>query len=381
MKNKIAGFLLLFLISGSFAVADQDEYSSGISDRIHINGEGGIAFFDTGDEGEFPNEEFRVDEAKLFFEAAVVEDIYIFAEIDLLKREEGDERLQLGELYIDFEDVGNRNRAFNIRAGRFDTPFGEEYLTRDAIDNPLISHSLSDIWGVDEGIQIYGEIAQLEYVFAIQNGGEPVTRDFNSDKAIIGRVLYRPKQWLHFSMSAMRTGDLDVDGDRFSEIWFGNGFLIPIGGLNTTTLISGNLFQGDAHMNWERGHAHFAVGHVQYRDNDSIADNSRDVNHFHIELIQNLKQKKEYPWYVATRYSRITAENGFPLVGFGDFETFLFDDDKLTDKLWRFSAGLGYRIRRDVLLKAEYSFENGTRIDGADRDNENFFGLEAAVKF
>jgi hypothetical protein len=381
MNFKSTGLFLLSIIFGSFVAADQDEYGSGIAERIHINGEGGIAFFDTGSEGEFPNQEFRVDEAKLFFEAAVVEDIYFFAEIDLLTREEGDERLQLGELYIDFEDVGNRERAFNIRAGRFDTPFGEEYLTRDAIDNPLISHSLSDIWGVDEGVQIYGEFGQLEYAFAIQNGGEPVTRDFNSDKAIIGRVLFSAKPSFHFSVSAMRTGDLDVDGDRFSEIWFGNGFLVPLGPLNSTTLISGNLFQGDAHLNWGGGHAHFALGHMQYRDDDSTGDNSRDVNHFYVELVQNLNQSNDHPWHAAARYSRISADNGFPLVGFGDFDTFLFDDNRLTEELWRMSAGLGYRIGRNVLLKAEYSFENGTEIDGTDRDNENFFGIEAAVKF
>jgi hypothetical protein len=380
MKIKIAAFLL-FLTLRSFASADQEGYSSGISDRIHINGEGAIAFFQTGEEGEFPNNEFRVDEAKLFVEAAIIEHVYVFAEIDLMTREEGDERLKLGELYLEFEDIGNRNRLFNIRIGRFDIPFGEEYLTRDAIDNPLISHSLSDIWGVDEGIQIYGEVVSLEYTFAVQNGGEPVTRDFNSDKAIVGRVLYRPRPALHFTVSAMRTGDLDVDGDRFSEVWFGNGFLVPLGRFDTTNLISGNLFQGDGHLTWGRGHLHTAVGHLDYRDDDSLADNSRDVNYFQLEIVQNLNQNKEYPWYVASRYSRITAEEGFPIVGFGDFDTFLFDDEKLTEDLWRLSFGLGYRIRKNVLLKAEYSLENGKQINHVDRDDENFFAVEAAVKF
>ncbi len=190
--------LLMILCSATVASAEQDEYSSGITDRIHINGEGGVAFFDTEEEGEFPNNEFRVDEAKLFVEAAIIEDIYVFAEIDLLQREEADKRLQLGELYIEFEDVGSKNGLFNFRLGRFDIPFGEEYLTRDAIDNPLISHSLSDIWGVDEGIEIYGSLKTLEYAFAIQNGGEPVANDFNSDKAVVGRLLYRATSCISF---------------------------------------------------------------------------------------------------------------------------------------------------------------------------------------
>ena len=68
----------------------------------------------------------------------------------------------------------------NVRAGRIDVPFGEEYLMRDAIDNPLISHSLPDIWGVDEGIELYGAAGKFSYVVAVQNGGIPATRDFTS---------------------------------------------------------------------------------------------------------------------------------------------------------------------------------------------------------
>ena len=98
-------------------------------------------------------------------------------------------------------------------------------------------------------------------------------------------------------------------------------------------------------------------------------------------MVQNLNRSKEHPWYTAARFSRITANDGFPIVGFGDFDAFLFDDDKLTEELWRLSLGLGYRIGKNVLLKAEYSFENGTQIDGVKRDDENFFGLEAAIKF
>jgi hypothetical protein len=378
---KWLSILLLILYLPTLVVADQEEYDSGISDRIHINGEGAVAFFDTEEEGEFPNEEFRVDEAKLFFEAAIVQDIYVFIEIDLLRREDAAERLRLGELYVDFEDVGNKNRLFNVRFGRFDIPFGEEYLTRDAIDNPLISHSLSDIWGVDEGIQVYGVFQSLEYTLAIQNGGEPLANDFHSDKAIVGRLLVRPLPAFHLSVSAMRTGDLDVDDDRFSEVWFGNGFLLPLGSTLTTSVFSGEFFQGDAHANWQTGHVHAAAGILQYEDDDSAADNGRDADYFYIEAVQNLYQDADRKLHAAARFSRITADSGFPIVGFGNFERFLFDDDQLAEELWRLSLGVGYRIHKNILLKTEYSFENGRQVNGEDRDQENFFGIEAAMKF
>ncbi|MCI0413351.1 hypothetical protein L0222_11210 [bacterium] len=362
----------------------QSEYSSVFSDRLRINGEAGAAWFDTGEEGEYPDNEFLVEEAKLFIEASIVDDIYAFAEIDVMRREEPDEKLQLGELYLDFEDVSklwNQDRVLNVRVGRFDIPFGEEYLTRDAIDNPLITHSLSDIWGVDEGIQFYGSLKKFEYTFAIQNGGSPVASDYHPDKSLVGRILYRTAPRFHFSFSAMRTGKLDVRDDRFSEVWFGNGFFRLLGSIVTSSTLEGNLFQGDGHRQWERGHVHLAAGKLQYDDNDAEADNSRDLHYFQIEAVQHLNRSKEYPWYAAARFSRITADRGFPLVGNGSLETYLFDNDELAEELWRLSLGIGYRIGKNVLLKAEYNFENGKSLTGENRDEENFFGMEAAVRF
>jgi hypothetical protein len=94
--------------------------------------------------------EFRIDEAKLFVEAPIWGDVYFYSELNLATREESNVALHLGELYLDFENVSqlwNCDRMLNLRIGRLDIPFGEEYLTRDAIDNPLISHSLVDFWG------------------------------------------------------------------------------------------------------------------------------------------------------------------------------------------------------------------------------------------
>jgi hypothetical protein len=376
--------MLAFLILLATLVEAQSEYSSSLSDRVRINGEAGAALFNTDEEGRYPDNEFLVEEAKLFVEASIVDDIYVFAEINVLNREEPDEEFELGELYVDLEDVSklwNQDRVLNVRLGRFDIPFGEEYLTRDAIDNPLISHSLSDIWGVDEGIELYGSVQRFEYAFAIQNGGEAVASDFHPDKSITGRILYRPVSAFHFSFSAMRTGKLDVNEDRFSEIWFGNAFFRLLGSAITTSTIQGDLFQGDGHAQWGRGHVHLGAGKLHYDDNDSTADNERDVSYFQIEGVQNLNRSKEYPWYAAVRFSKIIADDGFPLVGSGDFVTYFFNNAELAKELWRLSLGLGYRIGKNVLLKAEYSFENGKQINGEKRDKENFFGVEGAVRF
>src|SRR5206468_8015250 len=102
----------------------------------------------------------------------------------LLTREANAESFQLGELYVDFENVSGAWGArglLGLRAGRINIPFGEEYLVRGPVANPLVSHSLSDIWGVDEGLEAYGRVGPLHYVAAIQNGGTSRLHDFNAD--------------------------------------------------------------------------------------------------------------------------------------------------------------------------------------------------------
>ena len=55
--------------------------------QINISGEGGVAFFNSGSHGQFPNAEFRVDEAKLFVEAPIWKEVYFFSELNLATRE------------------------------------------------------------------------------------------------------------------------------------------------------------------------------------------------------------------------------------------------------------------------------------------------------
>jgi len=361
----------------------QESYDS-IAERFHISGEAGGAFFDTGPEGAFPNNEFRVDEAKLFVEAAILDDVYFFSEVNVLTREEPDEHFDLGELYVQFENLSklwHREEMLNARAGRFDIPFGEEYLSRDAIDNPLISHSLSDLWGVDEGVEFYGSYKFFQYVFAVQNGGEPILRDFTADKSIAGRLTYRPNGHVHFSVSSMRTGDIDVRQDHYAALWFGNSDLHSLGPAATTKNFRANVLEADGDAKWQKTRFHAAAGRLRYNDDDPTETNRRNAHYFYLEGIQDVFKQRENSLYAALRFSKITAPAGFPIAGNGNLEKSDYYPDQLTDRIWRLAFGVGYRIGSHVLLKSEYNVERGTRSDGSKRDKENFFGAEAAFRF
>jgi hypothetical protein len=345
--------------------------------KVNLSGEGGVAFFKTGSEGFTPDSDFRVDEARLFIEAPIWNEVYFYSDVDLATRENANLGLYLGELYLDFEDVSQlwgHDNQLNVRAGRMNIPFGEEYLTRYAIDNPLISHSVSDFWGVDPGVELYGALGKFNYVLAVQNGsGANGVQDFDGDKSVAGRISFDPNRHWHFSVSGMRTGDLNVQNDMISALWFGNGWFQSLGGPGTTTF-QVNLVEGDLTARWNSGHVSAFGGYARYGDNDPAADNGRDIFFYSIEGVQNLPKK----FYVATRFSQILAAKGIPIVGEGNPDDYF--SDPATD-LWRLSLGLGYRFSDQLIIKTEYSFERGKELSGESRDHEDFFGTEATFKF
>jgi len=353
------------------------EKSKGLSlGNVLISGEGAVGIFDSQSAGRYAHAPFRVDEARLFVDAPLWEDVYFYGEVDLQTREEqvDDEGVYLGELYLQWENLGkfwDQDQMLNARLGQFYTPFGEEYQNRFAIDNALISHSLSDLWGLNAGLELYGSYKHLSYVVAVQDGGISTLTDYTSDKAVSGRIGYDPASWLHFSVSGMRTGHLSAANDMISGEWFGGGFFSP---LNPThaTIFQASMAEADVQAKWKGGYVRLAGGYADTDDNDATADDHRDIYYYYAEALQRLAPK----FYAAARWSQIIAPGGYPILA--DTTTFPFLS---TSDIWRMSLGLGYRFNDHLLFKAEYSFEQGRLSTGGFRDHENLFAAEAAFKF
>jgi len=347
--------------------------------EVRVSGEAGVAFFQTGSAGSYPKAEFRVDDPVISLEAPVRKNVYFFTELKLLTRETNVDSFHLGEMYVDFENVSaawGRPGLLGVRAGRINVPFGEEYQVRGPIANPLISHSLSDIWGCDEGVEIYGRVGPFDYVLAVQNGGVSRLRDFNADKAVVARIGGNPTSWLHLSASAMRTGELATVADNLSEVWFGNGFFRALGPAKSTGRFWASLYQADATARWATGRLGLSVGQARFDDSDTAADNARLMHFGYVELVQELAG----PLFAAARFSAIRVHEGYPLIGWGISSVFS-NRLSLTEELQRFSVGMGYRLGDALVLKAEYTRESGRMTSGALRDREDFLGGEIAVKF
>ena len=329
--------------------------------EVRLTGEVGLALFQTGSAGQFPKSTFRADDAKLFVEAPVVRDGYFYGELDLVTREAPSPSVAVGELYVDFENVsgwlGGPDRLLNVRAGQLYTPFGEEYALRGPMANPLISHSLSDVWGIDAGVEAYGASGAWEYAIAVQNGGSNLLHDYNADKALTVRLAWSPAAWLRLSASALRTGELKINtdaapGDGLSSLWFGNGFFRALGPAGTTGKFWASLYEGDATARWKSGHATAAFGRVQFDDSDTTADNARRLRFGYLEAMQEIAGGL----YGAARFSGIDAPKGYPLAGWGNLGRYFFSPS-LTEELRRLSVGFGYRLGPPLVLKLEYSRE------------------------
>ncbi|MBS0664800.1 MAG: hypothetical protein JSR48_16150 [Verrucomicrobia bacterium] len=358
------------------------------SDREHevrIGAEAALSYFSTGGQGQFPKSEFRVDDTKVTLEAPVWKDVYFFTELNLLTRESNAANFQFGELYVEFGGLGSAlgsPDALTVRVGSVNIPFGEEYQVRNPLSNPLISHSLSDIWGPDEGVEAFGRVGRFSYALAVQNGGLSQLRDFNADKSLTGRIGFDPTSWLHLSASAMRTGEVATvspvtsTGDNLTAIWFANAFFRALGPASRTTSFWANLYEGDAIAKWKGGQLAVAYGEVKFDDSDPVADNARTLKYGYAEAVQSLTDEL----YGAARYSEINVAGGYPLAGWGNAGTFFYRPS-LTDELRRLSVGFGYRFGPPLVLKLEYSWENGHMVNGVSRDHEDFFGAQVGVRF
>ena len=343
--------------------------------RVHISGQAGVIFRAAESRTNFPNEEFRVDEALIALEAQVHEGIYLVTQLELYSRESRNSDVELRELFVEFEDLLDNN-TLSVRAGRMQIPFGEEYQYRYVMENPLINHSVSDFWGLDEGLEAYGQVGDVSYIAAIMNGSHDFLRDFDSSKSLVGRISYDPTHRLHLSGSVMRTGTIDVEDESLTELWFGNAFFRSIGS-EATTEFHVDLAQLDANYSWGDGYLAAAYGKAWYDDNDPFANNRRTLDFWQIEAQQALVGDS---LFAALRYSGMDADKGYPVSGMAARGPYFFGPIKTTE-LRRLSFGFTYWPYPDLVLKLDYTLENGEHTHGSKRKDTDMLAAEIGARF
>lgn len=323
-------------------------------DNVDLWGFGAAGFLDSGRDGTRPDGGFLVKEATVFLEAEVWDNTSLFLEIQTNRLGKDDSLMvRTGEVNAHFRDVlsGWSEIPLGIKVGRVDIPFGEEYLSQDASDNPLISTSAGYPYGFDEGIVLYGELCGVGWVTSVLDGTDARSIEDNRDKSITAKLYGNACDWLYLSGSFMRNGRAAK-----SAFEFGGSHFEPVGashassaGSSTGTKVDALLYEIDAQLTCEHGHLALSFGQAFVDDDGSTFD--RDIRYFSIEPMVRITKEI----YAVARYSEIgtyDSTEGYHFDGkttAGGNSAFGYD----TRRFQRLSVGLGWQPNPRVTVKAE----------------------------
>jgi hypothetical protein len=352
--------------------------------NIEIWGFGAAGYYDTGSGGTRDHGSFEVKEATLFFEADVWQDISFFLELQTNRLDKDDEKYtRTGEVYIHWRDLQlTADMSIGVKVGRFDIPFGEEYLWQDAVDNPLITFSAIYPYGWDEGVLVYSQWGGVSWIAAVTDGTDARSREDNSQKAFNLKAYGNVTESLYLSASYMNNGD-----NVKSAVEFGGSHFEPVAGSSagssSSDQVDSDMFQVDAKYQFMvsdmSAYIALAAGYADQQDDDSDFD--RDFRWFMVEPYLQLSKE----WYAVLRYSEIgtyDSDEGYHFDGkpyAGGNSAFGFD----TERLRRLGVGLGWQPNPRLTAKLELGKDWFDLIDASPLEDEdrNFIGLEMTVGF
>jgi hypothetical protein len=298
-----------------------------------------------------------------------------------------------GEAYIVFKNLirAEGQNRLSAKVGRFDLPFGEEYLQQNWIDNPLISRSAAWPWGWDNGLELYGTYRSVGWIFSLTDGKFGSNMDSDNDESFnptyTGKIYSDLTEWLHASLSFISSGR-----HARSALWFGeDNFVTPGAGTGngTTGAAKYVAFEGALKSHFHGFEMLVNYGGLQITDvNDHNFD--RQIWYYMVQPVYWVADR----WYLAARYSDIESEMG----GYAGLGGQWHDGNYTTNNPngartsfpvanVRSSAlaalAVGFRPNPNVLAVAEYTQPRFAYTDQDDPHNwgRRFWGLKFVTKF
>jgi hypothetical protein len=316
----------------------------------------------------------------------------------------GSVRNEVGDMYVDLRGVGGRD-FLNLEAGRFQIPFGENYLRfgRGRASDPFIALSAAPPWFWDEGIKLWGKSSngRFGYVASVTDGEGGINVENNSSKQITLKLSWDPSEWLHLSASGLRTGKLgSSDTPAVAALWLGEAFPKSFGagsgavnyshgapipdGPNELSNIT--VIGADAIMNFGGARIWLAAGNASI-DSTGPSLYDRDLHYWLAEVVYQLRELSPAldPIYLAARAN-----------GLGTYDD---DEGYLLDFRYRdigynmraldaYALALGLPLGSHMVLKAQYAIQNMDLVRGITdedmrdaADDADFFGMEIGVHF
>ena len=379
---------------------------SGSADLDYLHGQGGeYALYDQGST--------QVYDARVFLDAdlgsdvrvgetTVVRDAGFALEWNLVRL--GYTQNNVGDVYVDLRGLMARD-WLNLEVGRFQIPFGENYLRfgRGRASDPFVALSASPPWFWDEGLKLWGKSSngRFGYVASVTDGEGGLNLEKNSSKQVTLKLSWDPSEWLHLSASALRTGKLGAsDSSAYASLWLGEAFPRAFGAGTTApsfdhgvALADGPnelrnvvVLGGDAIVQFPGARLWLSGGNASI-DSDGSSVYDRDLLYWLAELVLQLRTLSPAldPMYLALRANGLGTYNKDE----GYLLDFRYGDVGYNMRaLDAYSVALGLPLGGNLVLKAQYAIQNIGLVRGINDPeireaaaNSDFFGMEIGVHF
>ena len=384
------------------------------AERVRISGSAALTQLDGGDYGVYENGSTQVWDARMFLDADLASDVDLAGatlfrdaafsfEWNLVRL--GYQPNEVGSMYVSLRGLGGMEWA-NLDFGRFQLPFGENYLRfgKGYWTDPFIALTAPPPWFWDEGLKIWGKFAndKLGYVVSLTDGEGGFNTERNSSKQVTLKLSYDPTEWLHLSASALRSGTLGSESSPANgSLWLGETFPTAFG-LRTSVpsfdhgveladgpneLSDVQVIGGDVIFRSEDARLWLSGGKT-WIDSHGPRVYDRDLYYWLGELTYQLRGISPVlaPLYLALRANGLGTydKNKGYVLDFRYRNSLGFNMKELD----AYALALGLPVGNNLVLKLEYVFQNIALVRGVDdpeirenADHADFFGVEVGVHF
>ena len=271
----------------------------------------------------------------------------------------------LDQMYVRFKKLLPFDKTSHLSVGKFKMDVGEEHNTDNRVGNwvGLVSNSASAMVATDWGAALSGSFVpgKAGYVLTLSNGNNGDVTDNNYEKAYSAKIHWRPVKPLYVSGSYYHSGNMDNANAAMSIA--GNKKML-------TGVTDWRRSVWKAVVRWEPNKtARLGAAYGEFRDEAVAPAGIGDVEggFYYLEGMYNLTPE----FYVAGRYSAVELEKA-AVASLNSLSS--------CNAYERYSLGTGYRVNKNVTLKAEYNWNYGKTKGTADK-TDNSFMLGAAVVF
>jgi hypothetical protein len=381
--------------------------------RIRLSGSSNLDYLDGQSYGTFQHGSVKLYDTRFFLDADLARDVRVgdstafrdagfTFEWNLLRV--GYLANNIGDLYVDFRGIADQD-WLNLEFGRFQIPFGENYLRfgRGYYTDPFIALSAPPPWFWDEGVKLWGKFLEgkLSYAFSVTDGESAMNYIPNGSSQTSLKLAADPWEWLHLSVSGLKSGAVGSNSSpAFAAVWLGELFPRAFGaGSSAQSFSHGvpvapgpnklhdiSIIGGDAIFKFPETRLWLSYGGARIDSSGGTAYD-RDLIYWLAELMVqlNLISPRLAPAYVALKASGLGTYN--------DNEGYLLDfrDGAIgynMSELDTYALVVGLPIGDHMTLKAQYALQRIALVRGITdpdikeaADHPDFFGMEIGVHF